>query len=64
MEKRKVFLKGGWAYVHAKEQSSIIYQEFQTKLEEALEVILLLTIFIYITIIILMFRPQQERCRA
>jgi DNA primase large subunit len=39
VEKRKVFLKDGWAYVPSKEQSSIVFQEFQTRLEQALEVI-------------------------
>lgn len=36
--KRQVVLKRGWAYVPAKEQASIVFQEFQTKLEDALEV--------------------------
>ena len=40
VEKRRVLLKGGWAYVPAREQSSIVYQEFQTQLEDALEVTL------------------------
>jgi DNA primase large subunit len=39
VEKRKVFLKDGWAYVPGREQSSIVFQEFQTRLEQALEVI-------------------------
>lgn len=38
VEKRKVFLQGGMAYVPRKEQSSIIFQEFQKSLEKALEV--------------------------
>ncbi|TDL27346.1 DNA primase, large subunit [Rickenella mellea] len=37
VEKRKVFLKQGWAYVPGREQSSIVFQEFQTMLEGALE---------------------------
>lgn len=37
VEKRRVYLKNGWAYVPEKEQSSIIFQEFQTCLEAALE---------------------------
>ncbi|KAI0934152.1 hypothetical protein AcV5_006091 [Taiwanofungus camphoratus] len=37
VEKRKVFLKGGLAYVPAREQSSIVFQEFQTNLMKALE---------------------------
>ncbi len=39
VEKRRVFLKDGWAYVPSREQSSIVFQEFQTRLERALEVI-------------------------
>ena len=39
VEKRKVFLKDGWAYVPSREQSSIVFQAFQTRLEQALEVI-------------------------
>jgi DNA primase large subunit len=38
VEKRRVFLKNGWAYVPGKEQSSIVFQEFQVQLEKALEV--------------------------
>ena len=38
VEKRKVFLKGGWAYVPSREQSSIVFQEFETQLIKALEV--------------------------
>ena len=38
VEKRKVFLNAGMAYVPLKEQSSIIFQEFQKSLEKALEV--------------------------
>ncbi|KDQ60698.1 hypothetical protein JAAARDRAFT_151308 [Jaapia argillacea MUCL 33604] len=37
VEKRRVFLKGGWAYVPSREQSSIIFQAFQSSLERALE---------------------------
>ncbi|KAI0006096.1 DNA primase large subunit [Russula compacta] len=37
VEKRRVFLKDGWAYVPSREQSSIVFQEFQTRLEQALE---------------------------
>jgi DNA primase large subunit len=33
-----VFLRNGWAYVPSREQSSIVFQEFQTRLERALEV--------------------------
>ena len=33
-----MFLKGGWAYVPAREQSSIVFQEFQNHLEKSLEV--------------------------
>jgi DNA primase large subunit len=38
VEKRKVFMKEGYVYVPAKEQSSIVFQEFETCLEKALEV--------------------------
>lgn len=38
VEKRRVVLKGGMAYVPAIEQSSIVVQEFQTHLEKDLEV--------------------------
>ena len=38
VEKRKVVLKGGMAYVPAVEQASIVYQEFQRHLEKDLEV--------------------------
>ena len=38
VEKRKVILKGGMAYVPAAEQASIVFQAFQTLLEKALEV--------------------------
>ena len=38
LEKRKVILRGGMAYVPAAEQASIVFQEFQTLLEKALEV--------------------------
>ncbi|KAI0797895.1 DNA primase large subunit [Abortiporus biennis] len=37
VEKRRVFLKAGMAYVPMREQSSIVFQEFQTNLEKALE---------------------------
>ncbi|KAK7693362.1 hypothetical protein QCA50_002930 [Cerrena zonata] len=37
VEKRKVFLKDGMAYVPQREQSSIIFQEYQKSLEKALE---------------------------
>jgi DNA primase large subunit len=37
VEKRRVFLKGGWAYVPSKEQLSIILQEFESNLTQALE---------------------------
>ena len=37
VEKRRVFLKRGWAYVPSQEQSSIIFQEFETQLDKALE---------------------------
>ena len=40
VEKRRVVLKDGWAYVPEKEQSSIIFQEFERRLEKALEVCL------------------------
>ncbi|KAF9005580.1 eukaryotic and archaeal DNA primase, large subunit-domain-containing protein [Cyathus striatus] len=38
VEKRRVFLQRGWAYVPGKEQSSIVYQEFEVHLNRALEV--------------------------
>ena len=38
VEKRKVFLKAGWAYVPSRQQSSIVFQEFDVHLEKALEV--------------------------
>lgn len=38
IEKRKVFLQGGWAYVPGHEQSSIVFQEFELCLTKALEV--------------------------
>jgi DNA primase large subunit len=38
VEKRKVFLKAGWAYVPSRDQSSIVFQEFETNLMKALEV--------------------------
>ncbi|KAJ2936721.1 hypothetical protein H1R20_g374, partial [Candolleomyces eurysporus] len=37
VEKRRVFLKRGWAYVPSQEQSSIIFQEFETQLDKVLE---------------------------
>ncbi|KAF5365641.1 hypothetical protein D9758_003217 [Tetrapyrgos nigripes] len=37
VDKRKVFLKKGWAYVHGNELSSIIFQEFEVQLGKALE---------------------------
>ncbi|TFY81766.1 hypothetical protein EWM64_g2247 [Hericium alpestre] len=37
VERRRVFLKGGYAYVPTRDQSSIVYQEFQSNLEKALE---------------------------
>ncbi|KAF8894535.1 eukaryotic and archaeal DNA primase, large subunit-domain-containing protein [Infundibulicybe gibba] len=37
VEKRRVFLKGGWAYVPHREQSSIIFQEFEAHLEKCLQ---------------------------
>ncbi|EKM55552.1 uncharacterized protein PHACADRAFT_173695 [Phanerochaete carnosa HHB-10118-sp] len=40
VERRKVFLKGGKAYVPSKEQSSIVFEEFQRSLEKALLVTL------------------------
>ena len=36
VEKRKVFLRGGYAYVPSKEQSSMVFEEFQRNLEKAL----------------------------
>lgn len=33
-----MLLKGGWAYVPETEQASIVYQEFETHLQKALEV--------------------------
>jgi len=38
VEKREVFLKGGWAYVPARRQFSIVRQEFEIQLTKALEV--------------------------
>ncbi|GJE90839.1 DNA primase large subunit [Phanerochaete sordida] len=40
IEKRKVFLRHGMAYVPSKEQASIVYEEFQRNLENALLVTL------------------------
>ncbi|KAI0709357.1 DNA primase large subunit [Earliella scabrosa] len=37
VEKRRVLMKGGMAYVPAAEQASIVFQEFQNHLEKALE---------------------------
>ncbi|TFK42657.1 eukaryotic and archaeal DNA primase, large subunit-domain-containing protein [Crucibulum laeve] len=37
VEKRRVFLKGGFAYVPGREQSSIVFQEFEVQLGKALE---------------------------
>ncbi|KAJ7632556.1 DNA primase large subunit [Roridomyces roridus] len=36
VDKRKVFLHGGWAYVPSRDQSSIVYDEFQARLEKAM----------------------------
>ena len=38
VEKRKVFIKGGWAYVPGSAQLSIVLQEFETNLDKALTV--------------------------
>lgn len=38
IEKRKVFMKGGWVYVPARDHSSIVFQAFETELVKALEV--------------------------
>lgn len=38
VEKRKVYLRAGVAFVPAQELSSVIFQQFQTDLEAALEV--------------------------
>ncbi|KAF7291069.1 Rsec15 protein [Mycena chlorophos] len=38
VDQRRVFLKGGWAYVPSREQSSIVYKEFETHLEKDLMV--------------------------
>ncbi|KAI6036110.1 DNA primase large subunit [Pisolithus microcarpus] len=35
--KRRVFLRGGFAYVHSREVSSIVYHEFESALQKALE---------------------------
>ncbi|KAG8901050.1 hypothetical protein FRB99_005592 [Tulasnella sp. 403] len=37
VERRRVFLSKGMAYVPAREQSSLIYQDFQTRLEKAMD---------------------------
>lgn len=37
VEKRRVFLNRGWAYVPSQEQSSIIFGEYENQLEKALE---------------------------
>ena len=41
VEKRRVLMKGGMAYVPAAEQASIVFQEFQSHLEKALAVCIL-----------------------
>jgi DNA primase large subunit len=41
VERRRIFLRNGCAYVPGKEQSSIVFQEFQVQLERALEVCIL-----------------------
>jgi DNA primase large subunit len=38
VERRRVVLRGGVAYVAGREQSSIVFQQFHTDLEKALEV--------------------------
>lgn len=38
VDKRKIFLQNGWAYVPGRDQSSIVHQEFETHLTKALEV--------------------------
>lgn len=38
IEHRKVFVKGGWAYVPASEQSSLVFHEFESRLERDLQV--------------------------
>jgi len=38
VERRRVVLRGGIAYVAGREQSSIVFQQFQTDLEKSLEV--------------------------
>jgi DNA primase large subunit len=42
VERRRVFLQGGWAYVPAMDQANIIYHEFETRLQKVLEVGLIL----------------------
>ncbi|KAF7984020.1 hypothetical protein HWV62_17523 [Athelia sp. TMB] len=37
VEKRRVFLRGGWAYVPERERSSIVFNEFEKYLMKALE---------------------------
>ena len=37
VEKRRVFLSKGMAYLPASQQSSVIFQDFQTRLEKALD---------------------------
>ncbi|KII88643.1 hypothetical protein PLICRDRAFT_111442 [Plicaturopsis crispa FD-325 SS-3] len=37
VEKRRVFMKAGWVYVPSREQSSIVFKEFEVNLEKALE---------------------------
>ncbi|KAK0459647.1 eukaryotic and archaeal DNA primase, large subunit-domain-containing protein [Desarmillaria tabescens] len=38
IERRKVFLKGGWAYVPGRELASIVFQEFEVQLNKALNI--------------------------
>lgn len=38
VEQRRVFLKGGWAYVPGREQMSMVLAEFTARLDRALEV--------------------------
>ncbi|EJU04562.1 DNA primase large subunit [Dacryopinax primogenitus] len=38
VERRRVFLWKGWAYVPSREQSTLVFQEFQNRLEQALEI--------------------------
>ena len=41
VEKRKVILRGGVAFVPAAEQAGIVFEEFRSHLEQALEVCLI-----------------------